>query len=169
MRLPDNNTKKIVLSAILCAVALALSLIDSSISSLFPVLPGLKLGLANIVSLFALYYLGLSYSLVICILRCLLTAVFSGNITMFTFSVFGGILSIVIMFILYKKISVIKVSVAGGLTHNLAQLFVAMLLTSTPQVFYYLPFLIISGTISGFFIGIICKLLFNKIKLKAVL
>ncbi|MEG1473697.1 MAG: Gx transporter family protein [Christensenella sp.] len=162
--LQDNKTSKFIFAAVLCGIALALSLLDGSISSLLP-LPGFKLGLANAVSLFALYYLGLSWSVLICIARSFLTAMLSGNMTMLFFSLAGGLLSIIIMYALKKHLSIIKVSVVGGIAHNLAQLSVAALLTSTPQISYYLPMLVLTGTLCGFFIGVLCSLVFTRLKL----
>lgn len=164
MALQDNRTSKFVLAAVLCGIALALSLIDGAISSLLP-LPGFKLGLANVVSLFALYSLGLSWAAIICVVRSLLTAILSGNMTMLLFSLMGGLLSILVMFFLLKKLSLVKTSVVGGITHNLAQLLAAALLTATPQVSYYLPVLVLTGTVCGFFIGVVCTLVFTRLKI----
>lgn len=161
MRSPAD-TKKLVLAAVLTALALALSLADSAVSSAIPFLPGAKLGLANIVSLYALYSLGLPYTLLICVARCVLTALFSGNITMLAFSLAGGVISILVMFALKGFISVIKVSVAGGITHNIMQVGVAALVTATPQTAYYLPPLIAAGAVSGFLMGLLCCLVMNS-------
>ncbi len=157
-----NKTSKFILSAVLCGVALALSLLDGAVSALLP-LPGFKLGLANIVSLFALYYLGAPYAVLICIVRSLLAAIFGGNLTMLFFSLAGGLLSILIMLVFLRRLSLIKVSVLGGVTHNLAQLVIAGLLTATPQVSYYLPVLVLMGTVCGFCMGLLCKLVFSRL------
>ncbi|BDF59802.1 heptaprenyl diphosphate synthase [Christensenellaceae bacterium] len=167
MALPDNKTSKFVLAAVLCGIALALSLLDGAISALLP-LPGFKLGLANVVSLFALYYLGLPLAMLICAVRSILTAVLSGNMTMLLFSLAGGLVSILVMFLLMKKLSLIKVSVTGGITHNLMQLVCAALLTATPQVSYYLPVLILMGAVCGFFMGLLCVLVFSRLNKTAL-
>lgn len=159
----DNRTSKFILAAVLCGIALALSLLDGAISALLP-LPGFKLGLANVVSLFALYYLGFSWATLICIVRSLLTAILSGNMTMLVFSLTGGLVSLLVMFLLMKKLSLIKVSVTGGITHNLMQLACAALLTATPQVSYYLPVLAVMGAVCGFFMGLLCALVFSRLK-----
>lgn len=166
MALP-NKTSKFVLAAVLCGVALALSLVDGAISSLLP-LTGFKLGLANIVSLFALYYLGAPYAFSICIVRSLLAAVFSGNLTMLFFSLAGGLLSILVMCLFLRRLSLVKVSVLGGVTHNLAQLAVAALLTATPQVSYYLPVLALMGCVCGFCMGVLCALVFSRLRRETV-
>lgn len=167
MALPDNKTSKFVLAAVLCGIALALSLLDGAVSALLP-LPGFKLGLANVVSLFALYYLGLPLAMLICTVRSILTAVLSGNMTMLLFSLAGGLVSILVMFLLMKKLSLIKVSVTGGITHNLMQLTCAALLTATPQVSYYLPVLILMGAVCGFFMGLLCALVFSRLNKTAL-
>lgn len=160
-RKPSNG---IVLAALLTGLALALSLVDTAVSSAIPFLPGFKLGIANIVTMFALYYLGFREALLINIIRCLLSALLSGFVTMLFFSLAGGLLSLFVMAVLKKRISMVKVSVSGGIAHNMAQAAVAAILTATPQVSYYIPFLVISGAVSGFFIGILCSLLMRRLK-----
>ena len=159
----DNRIRYLVLSGILTALALALSLIDTAVSSLLAFLPGFKLGLANIVSLFALYYMGLPWALLICIVRCLLGAVFAGQITMFLFSVLGGVGSLLVMRAFRSRLSILKVSMCGGVTHNLLQLMTSALITATGSVIVYLPVLIVLGTVTGFLMGWICALVFRRL------
>lgn len=165
----QSRTRRFIISAVLCGIALALSLVDGAISSLIPILPGFKLGLANIVSLFALYYLGIGQALLICLVRSLLQAIFSGNMTMLLFSLLGGVASIAFMYLLIRRISIIKVSVVGAIVHNTMQILVAMFLTNTQQVLYYLPVLIIAGALSGFLMGALCKLVLLRVFPKVVL
>lgn len=162
----DNRTRRLVLSGILTGLALALSLIDTSLSSLLAFLPGFRLGLANIVNLFALYYMGFPWALLICTARCVLGAVFAGQITMFLFSVLGGIGSLLVMRALRPYLSLLKVSMAGGVTHNLLQLLTSALITATAAVAVYLPVLIVLGTITGFLMGWICALVFCRLPVK---
>lgn len=163
MRFRNNQSARtLVLSAILVALALVLSLADTVVSSVFPFLPGFKLGLANIVTLFALYYLGFRQSLVINVLRCLLAALLSGFLTALFFSLAGGLLSLAVMALFHKRISIVKASVLGAVAHNMAQAAVAFWLTGTPQVVYYIPFLVVAGAVSGFITGIVCNLLLNR-------
>ena len=149
-----NRSRTLVLAGVLTAVALAVSLIDAAVSSLLAFLPGFKLGLANIVSLYALYTLG--------VVRCVLTAVYSGQATMFLFSILGGVGSVLIMGLLRKYLSVLKVSMTGGVTHNLLQLAAAALITGTASIGSYLPVLIALGTITGFLIGWLCAELLRR-------
>ena len=164
MALRDNKTSRFVLAAVFCGLALALSLLDGAVSSLLP-LPGFKLGLANVVSLLALLTLGLPWTQLICLVRSLLAAALSGNLTMLFFSLAGGVVSILIMRLAQKRLSVIKTSVLGGVSHNLMQLVCAALLTATPQVSYYVPVLVLTGTVCGFFVGVLCTLVSRRLRL----
>lgn len=152
MRTPDSS-RRLALAGILTALALALSLADTAVSSLLAFLPGFRLGLANIVSLVALYILGLPWALAISIARCVLTAAFSGQVTMFLFSIMGSVGSILVMALLSRHVSVLKVSMSGGVTHNLLQLAAAALVTATAGIAGYLPVLIALGTLTGFLTG----------------
>ena len=163
------DIKRIAFCAVLLATSLVLSLVDMYISSIIAFLPGFKLGIANIVTLFALYSISKKETLIIIIARCALAALLAGNIYMMFFSVTGGVLSFCTMNVFKDKISIIKTSMLGGLTHNIAQLAVAALLSSTVGVFYYLPFLVIAGVLSGILTGAICKLLVKRIDVQTLL
>ena len=159
-----SNAQKYVLCGVLTAMALCLCLVDISVSSALAFLPGVKLGLANIVTIFALHRLGGKYALIITVARCLLAGVLSGMLTMTAFSLAGGLLSLGIMLILKKHVSEIKLSITGGIAHNCGQMIVAVIITQTPEVVYELPLLIVFGCISGFAMGIIAKLIMNRLK-----
>ena len=98
-------------------------------------------------------------------MRSLLAAALSGNLTMLFFSLAGGVVSILIMRLAQKRLSVIKTSVLGGVSHNLMQLVCAALLTATPQVSYYVPVLVLTGTVCGFFVGVLCTLVSRRLRL----
>ena len=124
------TTKKLALAAVLTALALGLSTLEN----LFPVsllvpLPGIKLGLANIVTVFALYRLGAPFALAILVARCLLGAMFAGNVSALLFSLMGGVLAMLVMILLRraKRLSVYGVSIAGAAAHNIGQICAAML------------------------------------------
>lgn len=163
MRTRDNRARRLILSAILTALALGLSLIDTSLSSALAFIPGFKLGLANSVSVFALYAMGLPWALLIALCRCLLGAVFAGQMTMLLFSVLGALGSLLAMWTAMHLVSLIKVSTVGGITHNLMQLFAVGLVTSTPALLYYLPVLSALGTVTGFTLGVLCAYLFARL------
>ncbi|MBQ9251655.1 MAG: Gx transporter family protein [Clostridia bacterium] len=146
------RTKRLTTMAILTALALALSWVERMIPlELIIPLPGVKLGLANTVTLFALYQLNLPSALLILIARCLLTALFSGNMTGLAFSLTGGILSMLVMTLARhsRHLSVYGVSVLGAAGHNCGQILIAMILMHSTYIWGYLPYLLLIGTACG--------------------
>jgi heptaprenyl diphosphate synthase len=163
-----SSVKKIVLLGLLISQALVLSIIESWIQIPVPV-PGVKLGLANIITVVVIVYFGFREALTVVIVRCVLTSFFGGGGWMFFFfSAAGGILSTMIMSILYKtgrnKFSLTGISIAGAITHNIGQLLVAAFFMRDPAVAVYLPVLLVSGCIMGFFVGFVSNLLVNALK-----
>lgn len=158
------TTKRLTLCAVLTALALALSTLENlfPLSLLLP-LPGVKLGLANIVTLFALYYLGAAYAFTILIGRCMLGALFAGNASALLFSLLGGLLALVIMSLLRRcgRLSIYGVSLAGAAGHNIGQICAALVTLGTPMVLGYLPFLLLLSILSGALTGFIASLLFR--------
>ncbi len=161
------SVKKITLSALLGAAALMLAYVEALIPPLFPTFPGIKLGLSNIVTVFAVYKVGKRSALSILIIRITLSALLFGSVTTFAYSIAGGLLSFAVMLALKKipAFSEIGVSVAGGISHNIGQITVAVLLFSTPEIAYYLPVLLISGAVSGTAVGIASALSLKYVKL----
>ena len=150
------------------AMASTLALILSYIESLVPLsfaVPGIKMGLANIAIVFVLYRLGEKEAIAVSLIRLFWVAVLFGSFMTFLYSLAGAVLSMAVMIILKKseKFSAIGVSVAGGITHNAGQIIAAVLLMETAQIAYYLPVLVVSGTVTGVIIGIVSALLINKI------
>ena len=142
-----------------CGVLTALALIFSYVESLIPInfgVPGIKLGLANLIVLLGLYFLPAGQVLIISIMRILLSGFMFGNAMSIIYSLAGGFLSFLIMLLLKKtKFSIMGMSIAGGVSHNIGQLLVAMIVLSTAKLFFYLPALMISGVITGALIGIL--------------
>lgn len=139
---------------------LALSLILSYVESLIPFffgIPGMKLGLANMAVLLALWQMGEKRALSINILRILLASLLFGNMSMFFYSAAGGALSFFMMAGMKRtgKFSAVGVSMGGGVFHNIGQLLVAFFVVRTEGVFYYIPFLLIAGMVTGFLNGMI--------------
>lgn len=147
----------------------ALALIFSYVETFIPInalipIPGVKLGLANIVVLVALYTMKFSDALAIAVIRIFLSGLLFGNPMTIAYSFVGGMLSLVIMWLLKKtKLSVIGVSMVGGICHNIGQLLVAVALTSTVRLAYYLPVLLISGLITGLLMGITAKTVIERL------
>ena len=151
-----SKTKRLALCAVLIALAMALSYTERFIplQMIIP-LPGVKLGLANIVTLMALYLLGPKYAFAILIPRCIFGAVFGGSITGLLFSLTGGVLAMAVM-VLARKIpifSVYGVSIFGAAAHNIGQILAAMVLMNSVYIGAYLPYLLIVALFTGFATG----------------
>lgn len=137
----------------------ALALIFSYVETLIPIqfgIPGVKLGLANLIIVIALYRMKLSEAYLLSIVRVLLAGFIFGNYFSIIYSLAGGLLSLTVMVLLRKKggFSVIGVSIAGGVFHNIGQLIVASVIVETFSVMYYVPVLLIAGLVTGLLIGI---------------
>ena len=145
--------------------AIILSYVESRIPA-FVAVPGVKIGLANIVVIFALYKLGLKEAIVISGVRVFIVSMLFGNPISMIYSIAGAFLSLVTMFLL-KKLTPLKevaLSVVGGVMHNVGQIAVASVILDTHALVYYLPFLILSGTIAGVGVGVAAALLVVKTK-----
>lgn len=147
----------------------ALALIFSYVETLIPVnfgIPGAKLGLANLIIVIFLYKTSWREALLLSVVRIVLSGFIFGNLFAILYSLAGGILSLAVMALLQKsgKFSVIGVSIAGGASHNVGQLIVAMIVVETYQVGYYLPVLLVAGVITGALIGIISSQVLVRIR-----
>lgn len=166
-----NKTKCIALCGVLTALALALSYMERFIPlQLLIPLPGVKLGLANIVTLIALYLLGTKEAFFILIPRCVLGAVFGGGITGLMFSLTGGVLAMVTM-ALTKKLpafSVYGVSILGAAAHNVGQIGAAMVLMDSVYIGAYLPYLLIVALFTGFATGAACGGVLRSIRAASI-
>ncbi|MDO4813280.1 MAG: Gx transporter family protein [Eubacteriales bacterium] len=157
------TTRQLTLCAVLAALALALSYMESffPLALLIP-LPGVKLGLANIVTVFALYTLGAPMALCILLVRCTLGAVFAGNASALIFSLLGGFSAMLVMIPIHKsRLSVFGVSIAGAAAHNCGQVCAAMLTLGNLAPLSYLPFLLLVSLFTGALSGFIASLLFR--------
>ncbi len=162
-----TKTKHLVILAIFVSQALILSLIESWIAIPSPV-PGVKLGLANIITLVTLVFFSLKDTLGVVTVRCLLGSLLGGGLILFPYSLAGGLLSTVVMYLFRRKMdksfSLLGISIAGAIAHNIGQLTVAAFMTGGFAVFGYLPVLMISGILMGCFIGLTARLLINALK-----
>ena len=141
-------------------IFIALALIFSYVESLIPFhfgVPGIKLGLANILIVTGLYFLDLPDVCLISFLRIILSGLLFGNLMSLIYSLAGGLLSLVIMLLLKRtsQFSVIGVSIAGGVFHNIGQILAAMIVTGVFEIAYYLPVLMGTGLLTGFLMGLI--------------
>lgn len=166
-----NKNKKYAVIIVLVTNAILISFLESFIPIPIPV-PGIKLGLANIITLIGIVFLGWQDVLLIVIVRSFVVALLTRGIMMLAFSLSGGILSAVVMWLLYKKfskfVSTKGVSIAGAITHNTAQLMVASLLLGQVVVLYYLPVLLISAVITGLITGSIAEITINEVSKKGI-
>ena len=140
-------------------VFLGLALVCSYVESLIPFyfgIPGVKLGLTNIVIVLMLYCVGAKEAFTISVLRVVLASFLFGNMFSILYSLAGGILSFGVMYLLMrtKKLGLLPISICGGLFHNIGQLAVAAFVVENYRIVYYLPVLLIAGAVTGLLIGI---------------
>lgn len=161
-----NKTKRLVTLSVVVALAMVLSYLERLLPEL-PI-PGMKIGLPNIAVIFALYKMGKCESLIISIIRVILVSLLFGSPVSFWYSLAGATLSLVLMILLKSltPLNTVTVSIVGGISHNVAQICVASILLETNIVTYYLPFLIIAGTVAGVVIGIAGAMLVKRVKIK---
>lgn len=160
------TTKQLALCAVLTAMALALSYLENffPLSLAIPI-PGIKLGLANIITVFALYALGPAQALLILFARCVLGAVFAGNMNALIFSLLGGVTAMLVMIGLsrLRRLSVYGVSVGGAAAHNCGQVAAAILTLGNPAPLYYLPVLLGVSLFTGALTGLVAACLFQAL------
>ena len=164
------KTRKITVMAMTIAVAMILSYIESQIPPLFTAVPGIKMGLANIAVVFALYKLGWKEAGVISLLRVFLVSVMFSPLGVMglLYSLAGAVLSLLVMIGLKAAglFSSVAVSVAGGVFHNVGQIAMACILLRTKEIVYYLPVLALSGIVAGVLIGLIAAVMVKRIRVE---
>lgn len=148
------KTKKVAFLGITIALSMILSFVESQIPPLVAV-PGVKAGLANIVTVFMLYRVSIKETASVSLIRVILSSLLFGSVMSMAYGFAGAVLSLIGMALLKKSglFSPIAVSVAGGVLHNIGQIAVAIFVTETAEIAYYLPVLLISGTLAGIVIG----------------
>lgn len=158
------KTKKIATYGLLIALAFIFSYIESLIPIPFGV-PGMKLGLANLVVISALYGMGWKDAFVLSIIRILLVGFTFRDPSTMLFSLAGGLLSWLLMVIFKKSklFSMVGVSIIGGVAHNVGQIAVAIVYVNNSNLVYYLPFLLVSGVITGALIGILGSMIVKRL------
>lgn len=164
-----NQSKKIANMAMLVAVAMIFSYVESLIPINFGV-PGMKLGIANLVTVTGLYFLAVPEVMTVVAMRVLLTGFLFGNGMSIVYSLAGGLLSVLVMTGMkkLKGFSIIGISMAGGIAHNIGQLAVATLAVESMKLVYYLPALLAAGAVTGFLIGLVSGKLLPVVKREAV-
>ena len=151
-----DKTKKLTLLGLFAALSIVLSFVESLLPPIYAAVPGIKIGLANIVNIVLLYKFSLKDTVAVTLVRVLTVAFLFGNLMTLSYSLAGAFLSITVMALLKKTkvFSTVGVSISGGVAHNLGQILIAIAITSTLEIGYYMIFLCISGVLSGTLIGI---------------
>lgn len=168
--------KKITLNSMLISLALVLSYVERFIPlNLIVPLPGIKLGLANIVTMFALFYLGIPSAVTITVLRCVLASLLFGGMSSLLYSLSGAFLALLIMIVLkmgYDKVfSLLGISMGGAAAHNIGQIIMAGIMMKNTAIYAYLPVLLLAGLGTGLLTAIVTMNLFrifektNRVKL----
>lgn len=160
-----NNTRRLVTLAVSVSIAMVLSFIESRIPA-FVAVPGVKVGLANIAVIFTLYKLGAKEAVAVSLVRVLLVSMLFGSTVSLAYSLAGAMLSLTVMLLLrrFAPFGEIGVSVAGGVCHNIGQIIAASFLLEINVLIYYLPALLLSGTVAGIAVGVASALLIKKIR-----
>lgn len=159
-----NSTKKTAILGIITSVALILAYLEALLPPLMASVPGVKMGLPNLVIIFVLYRFGFKEAAAVSGIRLFIVALLFGNVMTLAYSAAGAVLSLTLMALLKKinSFSTIGVSVIGAVTHNLGQILVAVFLFDTIQLGYYMIILAITGTVAGIFIGIGANILIKR-------
>ncbi len=155
---------RITRAAVLTAVALTIFLVELRIPSLTPI-PGVKLGLANIVTVFSMFLLGPADTLAILLARILLGSTFAGQVMALAYSLAGGMLCYLVMLLLRRLLTRRQIwvcGVLGAVAHNVGQIAVAILVTRTPALVSYLPVLLLSGIVTGLLTGLAAQFAVNR-------
>lgn len=154
-------TRRLTRMALLTAIALTIFLAEAQIPNPIPI-PGVKLGLANIITVYAMFVLGPADTLMILVSRVFLGSVFSGQMMTFFYSLSGGLLCYVVMLLLCRVLTIRQIwlcSCIGGACHNAGQLVAAILIARTPALVVYLPYLLLAGLAAGLFTGLCTQFL----------
>ena len=161
-----KSSKNVSFLGICTALALILAYVEILLQPLFPTIPGIKMGLPNIIIIFLLYNRGAVPAMWVSLLRMILVSILFGNVMALLYSLAGGALSLLVMTVLKRLgfMSEIGVSVAGGVCHNIGQILMAMLLLETAELGYYLVVLAVTGTVAGILVGICGSLLIKYTK-----
>jgi heptaprenyl diphosphate synthase len=162
------TTKQLTTMALLTAIALAIHVAEAQIPP-FVAIPGVKLGLANIITIYAAFSIGGGAAAMILIARILLGSMFGGGAVSFLYSFAGGMLCLLVTLLLRRVLSREQIWVAGvigAIAHNIGQILVAVIVTGTPSIVSYLPILLISGVLTGLFTGFAAQAVVNRIHRK---
>ena len=159
------TTKQLTTMALLTAIALAIHVAEAQIPPLVAI-PGVKLGLANIITVYAAFSIGGGAAAMILLARILLGSMFGGGVMSLAYSLAGGLLCLFVTLLLRKILTKKQIWIAGvmgAIAHNIGQILVAIVVTGTPAIVSYLPILMISGVITGCFTGFAAQAVVNRL------
>ncbi len=157
-----NNTRRLVRLSLFSAIALTIFILEAQIPNPFVYIPGMKLGLANIVTLYLLSEYTGKDAFMVLMVRILLGSFFAGQMAALMYSLAGGLLSFAVMFVCFRlsgRKNLWFIGAAGGVFHNIGQIIAASVLMKTSAVFSYLPYLVLSGICAGIFCGTAARFL----------
>ena len=160
------KTKRLVFDALLTTVALTIFMLEAQVPVPVPV-PGIKLGLANIVTLYAVFAIGAADALGILLCRVVVGAFFAGQLMTLIYSLTGGLLCWIVCCLLRNVMDDRQIwlcSILGAMAHNIGQMAAAVAVTQTPKLLVYLPVLMVSGIIAGAFTGLAARFLLERMK-----
>ena len=158
------KTKRLTQAALLTAIALTIFMVEAQLPALAPI-PGMKLGLANIVTVYAMFLLGPADTLAILLCRIVLGSLFAGQLMSMLYSLGGGLSCYMVMLLLRKLLTKKQIwvcGIIGAIAHNIGQICVAIGITRTSALLYYQPLLMVSGILTGCFTGLCAQFLTNR-------
>ncbi len=161
-----KKSKKIAVLGVLTAVALVLSYLEAILPPIYAAVPGVKVGLPNVVVILILYRFGAKEAAMVSFMRVFIVALLFGNAMTLAYSIAGAVLSLLLM-MLFKKLdlfSAVGVSIIGGIAHNVGQIIVAILLLNSTLIAYYMIILTITGTLAGVAVGLAGSLLIKRLE-----
>ena len=163
-----HQARKIAFLGLCTAVAMVFAWVESLLPPIVAAVPGIKLGLPNIVIIFVLYRFGWKEATAVSFVRIVAVSLLFGNPMTLAYSLAGGFLSLLVMTLLRKAdlLSTVGVSVAGGVFHNVGQILMAMLLMGTAELGYYLIVLAVTGTVSGIFVGLCGSFAVRRVQIR---
>ena len=162
-----NIAQKVAVLGLCTALAMVFAYVEVLLPPIITMIPGIKIGLPNIVIIFLLYRMGIKEAVLVSLVRVFAVSLLFGNINTFAYSIAGATLSLLGMYLLKRLnwLSTVGVSVAGGVLHNIGQILMAIILLRTAEIGFYLIILAITGTISGILIGIAGAIVIKRIPL----
>lgn len=162
-----KNIRKMMRLSLLTTIALTIFMVEANLPSLLPI-PGVKLGLANVISLMVLLMYGVKEASIVLFIRIILGSIFAGQMMALLYSIVGGVFCLIVMAMaknIFDKKSIWFISVLGAMAHNIGQVIVAIIIMKTKYIMYYAPALLIGGIITGLFTGIIVQHITNNYRI----